>query len=379
MNKIRCQLCINLFLIVSSCVFALGLVEIALRAHGIEGTAPSSAARLKVYDFHSELGWWPRAARSYYRSSSYYGHFNYYNAARMPVARGSLDVLPDPDVTTIAFVGDSFVEGFYVPYEKSFVHLVDLEFNDYQVINLGVAGYNPSQYLLRARMDLPKYNVRHVIVGFFAYNDVDDVDRPYKQGYATPVFGDDLRAPLNTPLAKETGDGPEVSFFHKIARQSAAYSVIRPFYKNAIRYIKPETGNARGHDRLNPDPKEYAKALRLIAAIQDVVPEATLMVVYIPFYDHLLFPKKFAKNLELFRSNCKELQISCQVPAFIEDPVETLEPLYIGGEAGEGHFSELGSRVFAEFIIDILRKDLGESDRSARENSPKVTDSTGSL
>ncbi len=362
MNKLSCQLCINLLLIVSSCTFALGVIEIALRAYGIEGTGHREATRLKINDFHSELGWWPRAARSYYRSDAYYGHFNYYNAARMPVSPSLVDVLPDPGAGTIAFFGDSYVEGYYVPYEKSFVHLVDLKFNNYQVINLGVSGYNPSQYLLRARMELPKYNVRYVIVGFFRYNDVPNVDHPYMDGYARPVFGDDLRAPLNTPLTKEMGENYEVSLFREIGRQSAAYSLIRPLYKRAIRYIRPEIGDAPDQDRLNPDPREYTKALRLIAAIQEVVPEAKLIVAYIPFYDQLVYPNKLAKDLEHFQSNCNELQIDCHVPAFIDDPVETLEPLYIGSKAAEGHFSELGSRMFAEFIINVLHKMLGENE-----------------
>ena len=230
------------------------------------------------------------------------------------------------------------------------------------MINLGVSGYNPSQYLLRARMDLPKHNVRYVIVGFFAYNDVNDIDHPSMEGYARPVFGDDLRAPLNTPLTKETGDEPEASLFLKIARQSAAYSLIRPYHKSAIRYFGPEIDDAPDQDRLNPDPREYEKALRLIAAIQEIVPKATLIVVYIPFYEQLIFPNKLARDLELFRSNCDQLQIDCHVPAFIEDPIATFESLYIGVKAAEGHFSELGSRVFAEFIIDVLRQNLNESD-----------------
>ena len=61
MNKLRCQICINLFLIVSSCAFALGAIEIALRVYGIEGTGARIATRLRINDFHSELGWWPRA------------------------------------------------------------------------------------------------------------------------------------------------------------------------------------------------------------------------------------------------------------------------------------------------------------------------------
>jgi len=358
MNKFRCRICVNLVLIISSCAFALGVIEIALRVYGIKGTAPRPVTRLKINDFHSELGWWPRAARSYYRSDPYYGHFNYYNAARMPVTAVFVDDLPDRESPTIAFIGDSFVEGYYVPYERSFVHLVDLEFDDYQVINLGVSGYNPSQYLLRARMDLPSYNIHYVIVGFFAYNDVIKVDHPYMQGYARPVFGDDLQTPTNTPLSKEKGNTPEVSLLHKLARKSALYSIVRPLYYKVIRHFRPKTGGApfEDQDRLNPDPREYTKALRLIAAIQDVVPQAKLIVVYIPSSEQLVFQNKLAKDLELFRSNCDQLQIDCHVAEFIEDPVESSEPLYIGPNAVEGHFSELGSRMFANFIIEVLRK-----------------------
>jgi hypothetical protein len=59
----------------------------------------------------------------------------------MPVAPGLVDVLPDPDAATIAFIGDSFVEGYYVPYEKSFVHLAAI-IHDCRMI-LGGERYRP--------------------------------------------------------------------------------------------------------------------------------------------------------------------------------------------------------------------------------------------
>jgi hypothetical protein len=347
-------------LVMISTMVSLLLIEISLRAYGIEGTAPRIAARLKIYEFHPELGWWPPAQRSYYRSDDFYGHFNYYNPARMPVTEDVLDVAPDPAVSSIAFIGDSFVEGYYVPSEKSFVHLVSAAFPDYQTLNLGVSGYGPAQYLLRARMELPKYNVAHIVVGFLPYNDVPYLDYPYmlEGRYAKPVFGADLTAPVNTPLEKREGVEPGVTILHKVLRKLAIYSVVRPVYKRITRYFGSGVDGRPDPKRLDTDPKDYAKALRLIAAIREIDPTARFTIAYIPTFQQLVSPEMFARDRALFRENCAALQIDCYIPQFVEEPAESLEPYYIGPKAAEGHFSELGSRKFADFLIGVLRSKL---------------------
>ena len=90
-----------------------------------------------------------------------------------------------------------------------------------------------------------------------------------------------------------------------------------------------------------------------------------MIVAYIPYLEQLLYPDKFAENLALFRSNCVALQMHCYVPDFVKEPADTLEPLYIGPKAAEGHFSELGSAKFAKFLIGVLHKEMQESDTSS--------------
>lgn len=354
----KSKLAVNLLLLFLSCLLALGAVELLLRAYGIEGSGARVATRLKINEFDPELGWWPRAAQAYYRSDAYYGHFNYYNAARMPVAKGQERSRPDPDTPTIAFLGDSYVEGYYLPYEKTFVDLVDRAFPDHQVINLGVSGYNPAQYLLRARRDLPAYKVVQVVVGFFPYNDVPAIDEPTMQGYARPVFGEDLDRPVNLPLEIKRGAENKVSTLRWLARQSAAYSVLRPYVKKLQRLIAPDPAEPPDEERLTPAPADYAKALGLIAAIAEVAPEADLTVAYIPFYEQLMAPEKLARDLALFHRNCEALALACAAPSFLEDPPESFDALYIGPQAAEGHFSEQGARLYADFLIDLLRPKL---------------------
>ena len=54
---------------------------------------------------------------------------------------------PSQSTYRVAVIGDSFTEGVGLPYEQTFVGVLDKELNkDYQVLNLGVSSYAPSVY-----------------------------------------------------------------------------------------------------------------------------------------------------------------------------------------------------------------------------------------
>lgn len=86
------------------------------------------------------------------------------------------------DGVRVVVYGDSIIQASYTQLEKTFVYQLEKrlqnELNgDVQVLNAGVNGYGPDQYLIRLRNDLPILNPDLVIVAIFADNDFGDLIR----------------------------------------------------------------------------------------------------------------------------------------------------------------------------------------------------------
>ena len=178
----------RLALLIGLVILLLTLFEVGLRLVGI-------GPEVWPYEFDSELGWEPKPSFAVYRSTPWFAHFVYFNADGFPTAKEHLEDTVDRSIPAIALIGDSYVEGYSVPYEKSFAHSLDQAIEGRQVINLGVAGYSPEQYLLRARQFLPEFLVTHVVVVLFTENDLASLDKPRYGPYAKPRFGKDLTRP----------------------------------------------------------------------------------------------------------------------------------------------------------------------------------------
>ena len=74
----------------------------------------------------------------------------------------------------VVFIGDSFTEGWELPYEETFVGMYDLAHPDIDVANLGVASYSPTRYLQKISYYLDRgLETNHVVV-FIDYNDFSD-------------------------------------------------------------------------------------------------------------------------------------------------------------------------------------------------------------
>ncbi len=74
----------------------------------------------------------------------------------------------------IIFIGDSFTEGIGIPYEETFVGLIDKELDSkkYEVLNAGVVSYSPYIYYLKT-----KYLIEHGLKfnELVVFNDISDV------------------------------------------------------------------------------------------------------------------------------------------------------------------------------------------------------------
>jgi hypothetical protein len=92
-------------------------------------------------------------------------------------------------------LGDSFLEGYSVPFEASVTHLVEKRLSGpgcpIEVINGGVANYSTDQEYLAYRQEGVRYHPR-IVVLFFYYNDVLATTSSIQYGRPKPVL--DFRA-----------------------------------------------------------------------------------------------------------------------------------------------------------------------------------------
>lgn len=100
--------------------------------------------------------------------------------------RGPEAVLePPPGSFRIALLGDSFIEGFEVPYSKTVGEvlerrLADLRDTPVEVLNFGVGGYGTTQELLTLQHKVWKYSPDLVLLAVTTGNDISDNYRPLK-------------------------------------------------------------------------------------------------------------------------------------------------------------------------------------------------------
>ena len=255
------------------------------------------------------------------------------------------------DTPSIAIIGDSLTEGYYLPYENTFTYLIDQKVPDRQVINLGVSGYAPDQYLLSARRHLDDYNVTDLIVIFFPGNDVRDVKAEKYFTYAKPKFGPSLEEPINTPLEK-FGRGERKGVLRQLNDRSALARTLNPVifkYFGGMLGINVPSALPAYHDEAG-----MRKALQLIKQIDVEFPVERFTVYYAPQYEEILEPNLFAHNITLFLKLCDEFNVRCTTPERFIQNVSDPADLYI---PNDGHFSKLGASLFADEIVEMLGVD----------------------
>ena len=102
-------------------------------------------------------------------------------------------------------LGDSFLEGYSVPFEASVTHLVEERLAGpgcpLEVINGGVANYSTDQEYLAYRQEGVRYHPR-IVVLFFYYNDVLATISSIQYGRPKPVLDFRVRPPAvaNEPV-----------------------------------------------------------------------------------------------------------------------------------------------------------------------------------
>ena len=282
-------------------------------------------------------------------TSSHYAHFTYYDGDGFPTDEDRFSDSLKKEKPTIAFIGDSFTEGYYLPYRQTFVHLVGQKFPEKQVLNLGVSGFAPDQYLLSARRHLPRFNVTDIVVMFFPNNDLPDMLKDTYRGYAKPYFGDSLDKPTNLPLRKLSGVERKRAVFGTMARHLALYTAFQSIRnKTRGREEPPPSADSGGVVFREEDMR---KALRLIQKIKIEFPASRFVVYYVPRYEEILDAETLKENLAMFERLAADLSLEAHTLVSVVRQAADPAEIFI---VAEGHFSPLGSRLVADHIHEIL-------------------------
>ena len=100
--------------------------------------------------------------------------------------RGPEAALAHGDAFRIALLGDSFIEAFEVPYEKTVGEVIErrlsaLRAAPVEVLNFGHGGYGTTQELLTLQHEVWKYSPDLILLAITTGNDISDNYRPLKR------------------------------------------------------------------------------------------------------------------------------------------------------------------------------------------------------
>lgn len=328
---------LNLTLIVISTLIAVIIAEAGTRLAGVN----PNTSLYTAYEFDETIGWVIRKNFKYYRSTLYFGHFNYYDQYGFPTGRANFDRTLDHAKPTFAIMGDSFAQGHYVPYESSIAGVLENDFPDHQIVTMGVSGHSPDQTYLYTKDILDQFTIAKAAILFFPYNDIEAVFSDTFQSYHKPYFEDPYGEPVNLPLQKDKRVEEEKTIIEKILHNSALYSTVRPLLRSKIAYrLKTAVGSPVVYDE-----NQMRKSLLFYERIQKENQETDFVVYYVPLLEELQNREIYAENVTIFNKLCTDIGLNCETfPFFDNTPVEDY---YI---PGDGHFSELGCKYVAAFI-----------------------------
>jgi len=298
--------------------------------------------RLERYEFDETLGWRTRKEYATFISRRYYAHHLYYNSDGFPTSNSGIKKAASRQVPSIALIGDSFIEGYYLPYEETIAALLDRR-TEKQVLNFGVSGYSPGQYLLSSRRYFDDYNITDIVVFLFAFNDIEAVNSDDYLGYAKPLISEPSYQPVNVPLERREQDGVNRGLIKTTLDKFALWSLIKPFF----RFVAlPDDVPIEISDKKF---SEMGKALRLIGQIHVENPAPSFHVYYIPDINELKNTDIFKSNVTRFNQICDDLKLECIVPErFLEN---VIEDLYI---PTDHHLTALG----ASLVVDQVHSHL---------------------
>lgn len=291
--------------------------------------------------------------------------------------RTGIESKPDIAKQRILVLGDSFVEAIQVEYEQTITGRLEKALsskdplNPVVVVNTGVGGWSPDQYLLEARQALSKTKYNLVIVFLFMGNDITN-EWVHKYPPRPPTIRHELRLPQSLNSAE---------FINAIAYPVNDFLEVRShlfvLFKNRAWFLLM---------RMGLSPRYFPEVLLRSTAntsIWSVTTEiCTAIATEANVHDtpvlFVLLPHEVQVNDMLFKQyvsalNIDPMTIDLEQPARlltaefearglrIVDTTPLLREAYYSGQSkiyGEidTHFSPVGHQLVADFIEPIVFK-----------------------
>jgi hypothetical protein len=168
----------------------------------------------------------------------------------------------------IALLGDSYVEGMQVPFEKTVGEVIagrlsELRGSSVEVLNFGVGGYGSTQELLTLQHTVWKYSPDLVLLAVTTGNDISDNYRPLKRVGYVPYYvfrGKDLVVDTSFRKSYEYLDRSiwKGRLVLGLIQHSRLFQLL-----NQVRYLRRAEQRQRGRDAATPDGPELAEHLYL--------------------------------------------------------------------------------------------------------------------
>lgn len=325
---------------------ALITLEVVLRIYSVL-PGHQSFRRLTNYEFDATIGWVRKRNWTYLRITPDYSVYNYYNAQGLPVTKKEIDQLRTIDENAIVFLGDSFVESYYLDYDKSFPNLFDQCYSGRHVYNLGVSGYSPDQEYLLYQREV-KTKIAGVYTFFFPRNDIKNSFRAVVYGgYEKPLFDSDHKNITNLPLSKNES----VKKF--LVDHSAIFYFLQPLLHKYIGFREDRHDFHQRIERVTYSQEDMSYALKFYEmAKRRNMHRDFFRVIYIPELMELENPTVFQRNLEIFYKICTQQGLECLAPNYLE----SFNPLREHFYPFDRHFNEAGSRKMANFLVGLEHK-----------------------
>ena len=270
-------------------------------------------------------------------------------------------VPPDSSKKRILFIGDSFTEGLGVPYEKTFVGLVDRQSDHekYEVLNAGVVSYSPKIYYHKVKHLLEKAHLK--ISELYVFIDISDIFNELEYEIFDPE--DSYVATLSGKIEEL---GRHYSFMYNIARYY--YTQVEIAKKlQSLDYVSRHRDEAPLWTLKETAYREWGeKGVRLAELhMQKLVDLCRangikMTIAVYPWQNELIFGNRNSRQIRIWRDFAEANNIGFLnfYPDFFDAPFPGISPAEVKPYdiinryfiPGDIHWNEAGHRLIAKRI-----------------------------
>ena len=271
------------------------------------------------------------------------------------------DLPPHSQKKRILFLGDSFTEGFGMPYEKTFVGMIDqrVDHEKYEILNAAVVSYSPKLYYYKTRYLLDFKQLK--IDELFVFIDVSDIFNELEY---------ELFDPKNLHSSSVIAFADKTSAF--LERNSFLYNFFRHFFiqrqnknkQSSLDYVLKNKHNANFWTLNETLFQEWGeegvrlaeKHMQLLVDLCKARGIKMTIAIY-PYDSEIYYGKRDSKQIRIWKyfSESNSINFINYYPDFFDAPFlgipdSKATPYYILKNyfiPGDPHWNEHGHRLIA--------------------------------